>query len=691
MARLSALYDYLHEHLRARTREARLLVCTVSMAIYAVVFSVGYPVLGRTSGTLSVVPILVAAHFFGVAGGVIAALASFAVTSAALAVTGYADLFSFARIVVAIISVLFGLASGVIRQVTVRGRRSGELLDIAFGAAHDGLWDYRLSTGEVYFSPRWFTMLGYEPDQFEHRFDTWKSLIHPEDRDQALATIDRVIKERREEYSLSFRMRHADGSHRWILARGRIIEKNRDGTPERLVGVHADITKLKEAEHEIAHLAHYDQLTGLRNRSAFYEHLRRVVDEADRSGSSSAAVLLVDLDNFKDVNDSYGHDVGDELLRQVAARLSERVRKTDALFRLGGDEFTLLLSGVQRPTDPGLVANDLIRSFSDPFVVERHTIYSSLSVGIAVFPNDGDDPAELVRRADTALNRAKLERNRYRFYAHEMQEEAVRKMQIVNDLRRALEGEEFELYYQPIVRADGTICGVEALLRWNDPEHGMRPPADFIPIAEETGLILRIGRWVLVQATSDAQRWRQEGLGDIPVSVNVAPRQIRHHTMMDDIDFALAASGLPADLLSIELTEGSFVDPTDESTDRLHELQRRGVSISIDDFGTGYSSMSYLKRLPVDTLKIDRSFVIGLPEDEEDVSIVQAIITMAHGLGLRIVAEGVDSDDQVGFLRERGCDCYQGYLYSRPVPAPAFESLVSSGTARRGIWEGVGS
>lgn len=664
----------------------RVAAVGAALAVYAGLFYAGHGYFGRIVGMTAMIPILVAAHFFGIAGGVAASVATIPVSTLLIALLGFDDLFSPARIVVMVVLVVFGLASGVIRDVSARGRRSEDLLNVAFQAARDGVWDIRVDTGEVYLNPRWFTMLGYEPDEFPHSLETWDRLLHPEDRERAMDVFREASGHGTDGFSVSFRLREKGGAWRWVLARGTPVEFDAGGRPTRIVGVHSDISELKDAESRLVQLAYHDQLTGLLNRKAFYERAEELIAQAQRSSPDRlSAFLLIDLDNFKDVNDSFGHDMGDELLRRVAERLSAHLRKTDYLFRLGGDEYTVILTQLGQATDAALVASNLIRAFSEPFLLDGHTVFTALSMGIAVHPRDGDDAAELMRKSDTALHRAKRDRNTYRFYTMQMQSEAIHKMEVINSLRVALDEEQLRLHYQPIVDAGGRIVGAEALIRWEDPERGLRMPGEFIDIAEETGLILRIGRWVLGQATADAARWHASGLGRIRVSVNVSPRQLRHRSISDDVELSLAASGLPPELLSLELTEGSFVDPDDQSADRLRDFRRHGIAISIDDFGTGYSSMSYLKRLPVDTLKIDRSFVIGLPSNEQDVSIVTAIMTMARGNGLSVVAEGVDSQEQTDFLSGLSCDYFQGYYFSRPVPAHEFKAMLAEGVrAARG-------
>lgn len=670
----------LFERLAVRSVGGRLAVIGFSYVLYILLFAHGYQYLGRVVGMASIIPILAGVHYFGIAGGLVCGLVAIPANTAILSVLGYTDLFSPSRLFVMVVMIAFGVASGAVRSASRRGRRSEDLLNIAFEAAQDGLWDYRVGTDEVYFSPRWFTMLGYQPDEFAHTFENWVRLLHPDDRDEALRVIEQVSDMGKPQFSVSFRMREKGGSWRWILSRGKVVELAPDGTAARLVGVHSDVSQLKRAEADLVYLAYHDQLTGLLNRKAFYERAELTLRHAERSTSEQLrAFLLIDLDNFKDVNDGFGHDFGDRLLKQAAWRLSHSIRQSDLLFRLGGDEFTIILTNIEREVDAALVASNLLRAFATPFVLDGHSVYTGISVGIALYPRDGNDAPDLIRKADTALYDSKRDRNTYRFYTLQMQNEAVRRMHILGSLRRAIDADELTLHYQPIIAKNGTVRGAEALLRWHCPDEGLKMPGEFIEVAEQTGLILDIGRWVLDRATRDAEQWRRAGLGDLHVSVNLSPRQLRERTIVADIEEALDHSGLPNELLMIELTENSFVDLSDESTDRLDAIRALGIKLAIDDFGTGYSSMSYLKRLPVDAIKIDRSFVVGVPINPQDVSIVEAVMTMAHGLGLKVVAEGVDDPEQIRFLSSRSCDAFQGYYFSRPVPSDDFQAMIAKG------------
>jgi diguanylate cyclase (GGDEF)-like protein/PAS domain S-box-containing protein len=547
-----------------------------------------------------------------------------------------------------------------------------ELLAIAFEASEDAFWDYQIDEDRVYFSDRWFTMLGYGPGELPHSFETWRQLLHPDDRDQALAAVSRAIEDTTGAFNVNFRLRQRNGEWKWILSRGRVVERDAEQRATRMVGGHADISRLKKAESELVHLAYHDQLTGLFNRKAFYEHSEQSLRIASRGTDVVSAILMIDLDNFKDVNDSFGHEHGDELLVQASTRLKGNLRESDQLFRLGGDEFTIVLGQLARATDAALVASNLIRAFAEPFVLGEHTVYVGLSVGISVYPRDGLSVSQLMQRADAALYSSKRERNSYSFYTRKMQSEARHRMKLNAELQAAIDREELLLYYQPVTDGHGRVCGAEALLRWNHPEDGIRTPETFIQVANESGAILRIGRWVLLQATLDAARWKSEGFNDLRININVSARQLRANSLIDDIDLALAASDVDPTTVELELTEESFIEASEKLPPAISGIRERGIRLAIDDFGTGYSSLSYLKSLPVNTLKIDRSFMQGIPLDRENVSLVRAIMTMAQGLDLCVVAEGVERAEQAAALRKLGCNLYQGFYFGKPMPNGEF-------------------
>lgn len=443
------------------------------------------------------------------------------------------------------------------------------------------------------------------------------------------------------------------------------------------VGACTDITQAKESERALDHLAHHDALTGLPNRLMLSSLLDHAIQRARRA-STLGAVLMLDLDRFKTVNDSLGHPAGDELLQIVATRLRRSLREADTLARLGGDEFAVLLEDMHDPQDAAVVANHLIQSCAQPVALgDGHEVYVGVSIGISLFLTDGDDGHELMQAADAALYSAKGNgRGTYHFYTDSLTRQAQQRLDTESRLRRALERHELELHYQPLVGvADRCIRGVEALVRWRDPQRGLVPPGEFIPLAEETGLIVPMGHWILREAARQMSAWLAEGLPVQTMAVNLSAQHFAQAGLDGELAAILADTGLPAQALELEITETALMDAS-RATEQLHRLKALGVTLAIDDFGTGYSSLAYLSRFPLDKLKVDRSFVKDLPHDATDVEIASAVIQLARALGLEVLAEGVENEAQLAFLREHGCDLAQGFLFARPLPADQLAQLL---------------
>src|SRR5687767_742176 len=431
-------------------------------------------------------------------------------------------------------------------------------------------------------------------------------------------------------------------------------------------------------EERIRYQAYHDPLTGLPNRASFAEHLDEAMRRAKRAGWP-LALLFLDLDNFKRVNDSLGHDAGDRLLRVAAERIRRAVREADMLFRMGGDEFTVLLEDVRGPEEAAMVAGRELEAIAEPLQLQHHEISVSASIGIALYPRDDTVGERLVKSADTAMYRAKeLGRNRYAFFAREMNERVESQIMIEAALRRALKNDEFVLHFQPRVSAaTGRATGAEALLRWQHPEWGLVEPARFVPLLEETGMVVPVGAWVLLEACRHAKAWEAAGLPPLNVSVNLSSRQFRSETLFESVSEALRASGLPPHLLELELTESLLVENVDHAMGVMGKLKAIGTAISIDDFGTGYSSLGYLKRFPIDSLKIDKSFVRDIATSPKDAAIVRAISALARSLGIGLIAEGVEEPWQMEFLRARHCTEMQGFLFSKPLPAASIVEALS--------------
>jgi diguanylate cyclase (GGDEF)-like protein/PAS domain S-box-containing protein len=451
--------------------------------------------------------------------------------------------------------------------------------------------------------------------------------------------------------------------------------RDSQGTTSHYISIFYDLTEIKRGEKQLKHLAYHDALTGLPNRQLFIDRLENALSHARRD-STKLAVLFVDLDNFKNINDSLGHNIGDLFLQNIAKTLESCLREEDTVARLGGDEFIILLPGIKQALDGIEVVQRIFEAFAQPVSLKGKDLFTSASIGISIFPGDGLDAESLIKNSDLAMYRAKaLGKNTYQLFTKAMNDQVTRRLELENSLRMALERRELKVFYQPKMDIQtGTVVGCEALCRW-DRGGELISPVEFIPLAEETGLILPIGEWVLRRACQDAVDWQKKGC-PIKVSVNLSPRQFRHSNLEGMIDAILAETGLSPRFLELEITEGIVMNNVQETIRMLQMLRKRGFSFSIDDFGTGYSSLQYLKQLPLDTLKIDRAFVQGLPEDEEDVAITTAIISLAHSLGLKVVAEGVENEAQLHFLSQRGCELIQGYLFSKPVDADSFFSFM---------------
>ncbi len=455
------------------------------------------------------------------------------------------------------------------------------------------------------------------------------------------------------------------------------IVNNDRGKASHYIGIFNDITDRKAADERIRFLAQHDALTGLPNRSLLQDRLLQAMASAQRS-QDQVAVLFLDLDHFKTINDSLGHHVGDQLLQQVAVRLTECVRASDTVSRQGGDEFVIILAHIRNPAEVAHVAGKMLSSLAGPYDVDDQILHVTPSIGIAIYPEDGQNTETLIKNADAAMYLAKENgRNNYQYFTQDLNARAFERLSLENSLRRALERGEFLLHYQPQINLEsGDIIGMEALIRWQKEDFGLVPPDRFIPIAEESGLIVAIGEWVIGEACRQNRAWQDAGLPAIPVAVNLSALQFRQKDLEQSIARILKSSGLPARYLELELTESMVMKGAETTVDTLQRLKTMGMLLSIDDFGTGYSSLSYLKRFPIDKLKIDRSFVRDVTTDPDDAAIARAVIAMAHSLRLKVIAEGVETQAQSDFLHQENCDEIQGYLFSKPLAAAEMESLL---------------
>ncbi|HWU82869.1 MAG TPA: EAL domain-containing protein [Methylophilaceae bacterium] len=674
----------------------------------------------------------------------------------------------------------------------------------ALDVTEEGVWDIDLGTNRIFLSKRCKEMLGYTEDEIGDSMQAWASLIHPDDIDCLMAMRQRSIDGTDRTFTNEHRKRCKDGSWRWVMVKGMVVDRDAAGNAMRLIGtytdIHAskeatdrlaladmvfqssseaimiadeqdrlvsvnpaftkvtgyaledvrgqslhfldrglqspafykemqrqldasglwqgelrgqrkngevfaewltinsslnadqslhrrvaifsDITKLKESEELVWQEANFDALTGLPNRRMFYDRLQLELKKSSRTGLP-LAMMFMDLDRFKEINDSLGHDMGDLLLKETAKRLRRCVRETDIIARLGGDEFTVILSALDDTSVIERVASDILFQLSQPYQLGAEKTYVTASIGITLYPQDAMGIDELMKNADRAMYAAKsLGRNRASYFTISMQEAAEKRLRLINDLRQAIAGNQLELHYQPIVDLkDGKVHKAEALLRWHHPHRGMVSPAEFIPIAEETGLIVEIGDWVFENAVAEVIRLRAQQ-PDFQISINKSAVQFRAEQNVHTHWFEhIARLDLPGNALVVEITEGLLLDPSETTQTQLHQLNEAGIEIAIDDFGTGYSSLAYIKNFSIDYIKIDQSFTRNLAPDSSDLALCEAIIVMAHKLGMRVIAEGVETAEQCALLTEAGCDYGQGYLFSRPLPSEQFMSFLGQPAA----------
>jgi diguanylate cyclase (GGDEF)-like protein/PAS domain S-box-containing protein len=555
---------------------------------------------------------------------------------------------------------------------------SEDRYSLAARGANDGLWDWDLESGTVYYSPRWKAMLGYGEDEVGDSPDDWKRLIHPDDLSRFVADLEEHFAGLRDQLHVELRMRHHDGTDRWMLCRGIAVHEG-EGPAVRAAGSLTDITDRKVAEEQLRFEALHDALTGLANRALLSDRLQHALHRAKRDPSYRFAVMIIDLDCFKVINDSLGHLIGDRLLMEIGRRLVACARRVDTIARIprdhvarfGGDEFVMLLEGLRDPIDSVRVAERVHAALAEPFRTDGRTLNTFASIGIATGNPGYERAEEVLRDADAALYQAKgAGKACTRMFDPEMHARAMARWSIEADLRQAIERKELVLHYQPIVDVEGEIVAMEALVRWTHPTRGFLPPDVFIPIAEETGLIVPLGRWVMREACEQLHAWRTASPA-LGVSVNVSNRQFSSPGFIEDVVAIIAESGVDPSALRVEITETTAMRDTRSTIASLERLRDLGVSIYMDDFGTGYSSLGQLHRMPIDALKIDRDFVAAMDRDHVSESIVEAITALAHAMNLRVIAEGVETEEQAERLRRIGCDHLQGYHFGRPMPAEA--------------------
>jgi diguanylate cyclase (GGDEF)-like protein/PAS domain S-box-containing protein len=564
-------------------------------------------------------------------------------------------------------------------------RESQERYALALDGAKDGLWDWDLKQDRIYFSSRWKSMLGFQNGEIGAAPAEWLGRVHPDDLPLVQLALSAHLAGRTPDFESEHRIRHRNGGWRWVLTRGLAV-RNDAGEAYRMAGSQSDITTRKAAEERLLHDAFHDSLTGLPNRALFIDRLGMAIAHAKRRLSYTYAVLFIDLDRFKNVNDSLGHSAGDELLIAVARRLESCLRPGDTVARLGGDEFSILLDEVADVDHAVQVAQRLHREMARPFKVKGHEVFVTLSLGITLGAGgDYDRPEDVLRDADTAMYGAKSSgKARDAVFDQDMHDRAVALLELETDLRRAIERSEFEIYYQPIVSLEcGRIDAFEALLRWRHPRRGLLHPSSFVPVAEDTGLIVPIGWWVLHEACSQLADWQALPVGGkhLAVTVNLSSKQFMQADLVERIQGILTQTGVRPDSLRLEITESTIMGQAEDAIAKLLALRDFGVKLYIDDFGTGYSSLSYLHRLPVDALKIDRSFISEMDGGGERSEIVGTIVTLARTLRMDVAAEGIETAEQVSRLRALSCHYGQGYYFSKPLAGAAAGGLIRGGVS----------
>ncbi|BCM92812.1 putative signaling protein [Abditibacteriota bacterium] len=552
-------------------------------------------------------------------------------------------------------------------------RESEERYALASRGANDGLWDWNLRTDTLYLSPRWFDMIGCPACAGEGNPQEWLGRVHPDDLPVLETILGAHLDGISAHFECEYRLQHNDGSWKWMLGRGLAV-RNEEGIATRIAGSQTDISDRKHVESQLAHSAFYDSLTGLPNRALFLDRLESAIARAARDESHSFAVLFLDLDRFKNINDSLGHLAGDTLLVEAGHRFASCLRPGDTVARLGGDEFAILLEGLADTHVVETIATRVRRELEKPFPLEGHEVFITVSIGVAPAQGRQTRAVDLLRNADTAMYRAKgLGRARHATFDASMHHSAVRMLELESDLWRALERDELRLHFQPIVElATGQICGFEALVRWEHPQRGLVSPSEFIPLAEETGLIVPIGWWVLEEACRQAMEWNKA----FTMAVNLSSRQFSQTDCIERVKAILAKTGFDARRLKLEITETVIMQNTESASVMLRELKEMGIALAMDDFGTGYSSLSYLHRFPLTSLKIDRSFVAQMSALSKSDPIVHTILDLARSLKIQVVAEGVESEEQVRLLRDMDCDFAQGFFFARPLTATQVEELL---------------
>lgn len=556
-------------------------------------------------------------------------------------------------------------------------RESEERYVLVVQGANDGIWDWDLATSQVYYSPRWKEIIGYAADEIGSSLADWLSHIHKEDRERFQAAINHHLDGLTERLECELRMLHKDSSLVWVLARGLAV-RGSDGRPRRMAGSISNITDLKHAQEQLIYDSYHDSLTGIPNRALFIDRLKHALQRRKRYRNGRLAVLFLDLDSFKLVNDNLGHPAGDQLLIETARKLQSLTRSSDTVARLGGDEFVILLEAVKGPAYPGMVAERLTEVLRTPVMIAGHEIISTASIGVVLIGDEYQNTSDVLRDADIAMYRAKsLGKDRFEVFHPDLEPRPSERFELEKHLLAALERDGFQIYYQPICKFPSRlIVGVEALLRLIPPDHEPIPPGVLIPLAEEVGLINAVGDWVLREACQKMSDWHKRFPEQVHLNlhVNISVKQLSSSGFVERVKNILESTGLTPSSLCLEINETVFNNNIQQISTILEQLTLLGVSLMIDNFGTGYTSLGYIRRFPIDTIKLDRSFIFP-PDNQQNGEIIEAVLSMASQLGLQTVAAGIETEEQLEFLEHMQCHFGQGFLLSKPLETQALEQV----------------
>jgi len=554
-------------------------------------------------------------------------------------------------------------------------RKAAERYELALSGTNYIIWDWDIQEDKMYFSEQLKEVLGYD-DSMGFDYKTVVNLIHPDDREHSIKTLEDYLLGKTSSFECEHRVKTKSGEYIWMMSHGRAIWDD-DGRPLRIAGFHSDITERKMWEAKTYKMAFYDSLTELPNRALFMEKLGAALKKAYEE-NSMVSIMLLDLDNFRTINETIGHDAGDQLLKSVGILLQRFVREAGTIARLEGDEFVILQPNVTNIEEVTHIAESIIHSLQQPWIMDNKEFYITASIGIGVYPYHGSDVNTLLKNADTAMYRAKnYGKNTYQLFDQQMNTDILERLELESYLRHALKRNEFFLVYQPqIDTKTGLVVGAEALIRWAHPLKGVLSPIYFIPMAEETGLIISIGEWVLYTACKQNKAFQDAGLPPIRVAVNISGRQLQHPDFLDMVKRTLEQTGLDPCWLELEITETVVMSDLNHTISILNKLKDMGIHVSLDDFGTGYSSLNYLKRLPINALKMDKSFVDGIAASNNEESIAKGLILLAHSMNLSVVAEGIETQEQYEFIKRQKCDKVQGYLFGKPMPPEEFARML---------------